>query len=356
MSQHQQPIRGRGASNNPANRFATVEYEIDPDTALDEDDLPAPHTEFYADDSRTIITENQSPDVGFDFSINPYRGCEHGCVYCYARPTHEFLGFSAGLDFEMRIMVKQNAASLLRKELSSSKWKPKVLGFSSVTDPYQPIERSLKLTRGCLEVLAEFRNPVAIITKNRLVTRDIDLLLELAEHNAAKVFVSITTLNGDLRQKLEPRTSHHEGRLAAIEELTKAGITAGVMVAPIIPGLTESEMPSILEAAARVGAKFAGYTVLRLPGAVDRLFSQWLEDHFPNHKKKVLGRVETLHGGERDDNRFGVRMRGEGVIADLISQMFQVTCKKLGLNPQPFQLSTEAFRTPGYNQLSLFED
>ncbi len=356
MPQHQNPIRGRGTSNNPANRFTTIEYEIDPDASLDEDDLPAPHTEFYADDSRTIITENQSPDVGFEVSINPYRGCEHGCVYCYARPTHEFLGFSAGLDFEMRIMVKQNVARLLRKELSSSKWQPKVLGLSGVTDPYQPIERSLKLTRSCLEILAEFRNPVVIITKNRLVTRDIDLLAELAQHNAAKVFLSITTLDSELRQQLEPRTSHHEARLTAIEELTKAGIPAGAMVAPIIPGLTESEMPSILEAAAQAGAKFARYTVLRLPGVVDEIFSQWLDDHFPKHKKKVLGRVESLHGGERDDKRFGLRMRGEGAIADLLSQLFKVTCKKLGLNQQPYKLSTAAFRPPGFNQLSLFEE
>src|SRR5213592_1870120 len=240
-------FHARGAAENPPNRFEKISLERDADwNDLDE---PAPQTQFFKDHSSSIITTNDSPDVGFEASVNPYRGCEHGCIYCYARPFHEYLGFSAGLDFETKIMVKENAPELLRRELSSAKWKPKVIALSGVTDCYQPVERKLQLTRRCLEVLAEFRNPAAIVTKNNLVTRDVDVLTELARHEAAAVFISVTTLDGELRKRSEPRTSPPAARLSAIETLSKAGVPAGVLVAPVIPGLTDHEMPSIIDAA-----------------------------------------------------------------------------------------------------------
>src|SRR5947209_2294940 len=236
------PLRGRGASHNPANRFETLHYERDPDAAPGDD--PAPATQFLRDRTHSIITTNDSPDVGFSASINPYRGCEHGCTYCYARPYHEYLGFSAGIDFETKIMVKEDAPKLLRKELTSPRWQPQVLGLSGVTDAYQPIERHLLLTRRCLEVLVQFRNPVVIVTKNHLVTRDSDLLRRLAEHRAASVCLSLTTLDDRLAGRLEPRATRPRGRLDAIRQLTAAGVPVTVLVAPVIPGLTDHELPA----------------------------------------------------------------------------------------------------------------
>src|SRR5436190_893766 len=268
--QDQRVIRGRGATMNPANRFVQIQLERDPDFDPAED--LAPGTQVFKDETASIIAYNDSPDVGFTASINPYRGCEHGCIYCYARPTHEYLGFSAGLDFESRIMVKEKAPELLRQELFSPKWKPQVIAMSGVTDCYQPIERKLKLTRRCLEVLAEFRNPVCIITKNHLVTRDIDFLAELARHNAVIVNVSITTLDATLTPKLEPRASLPAHRLAAVRELSQAGVPVNVLVAPVIPAITDFEMVNILAAAAEAGAVSAGYLPLRLPWAVAPLF------------------------------------------------------------------------------------
>src|ERR1039457_2281234 len=250
----------RGAGSNPSNRFERITLERDADWDPEQD--PLPRTVFLRDHSSTIITSNDSPDVGFEHSINPYRGCEHGCVYCYARPTHEYLGFSAGMDFETKIMVKEDAPRLLREELSAPGWVPKVIALSGVTDPYQPVERRLKLTRACLEVLAEFRNPVTIVTKNNLVVRDVDLLTELAHCKAAAVFISVTSLDTELRMTLEPRTSPPAARLATISALARAGVPTGVLVAPVIPGLTDHEMPAILTAAAAAGASFAGHTAL----------------------------------------------------------------------------------------------
>src|SRR6266498_155552 len=263
-------IPTRGASGNPVNRFEKIHLEPDDDWNPEEN--PLPRTQFLRDRTSTIISYNDSPDVGFEASINPYRGCEHGCIYCYARPFHEYLGFSAGLDFETKIMVKENAPELLRRELSSPKWTPRVIALSGVTDCYQPVERKLKLTRRCLEVLAEFRNPAAVVTKNHLVTRDLDVLGELARHHAAAVFISVTTLDAALRKVMEPRTAPPASRLSAIEKLSQAGVPAGVLVAPVIPGLTDHEMPSIINAAVKAGAQFAGYVVLRLPYAVAPLF------------------------------------------------------------------------------------
>src|SRR5438034_4388255 len=345
-------VRARGAAENPPNRFERISLERDPD--WNDADEPAPQTQFFKDHSESIICNNDSPDIGFETSVNPYRGCEHGCVYCYARPFHEYLGFSAGLDFETKIMVKENAPELLRRELSSPKWKPQVIAFSGVTDCYQPVERKLKLTRRCLEVLAEFRNPTVIVTKNHLVTRDVDALKELARHNAAAVFISVTTLDTELRKVMEPRTSPPAARLAAIEALAKAGVPAGVLVAPVIPGLTDHEIPSILAAAVAAGAKFAGYVTLRLPYAVAPLFEQWLAQHFPQRKEKVLQRIRALRDGKLNDPQFGSRMRGQGIFAEQIEQLFKVACRKAGIEGNSPRLSTAAFRRLSGRQLSLF--
>jgi DNA repair photolyase len=345
--------RGRGVAANPGNRFEHAWFEPDPEWEADEE-RSAPRTQFLADLSQSIITRNDSPDVGFDRSINPYRGCEHGCVYCYARPTHEYLGFSSGLDFETRIMVKERAPALLRAALEKPTWEPGVLVMSGVTDPYQPVERKLEITRGCLRVLAEFRNPVAIVTKNHLVTRDIDFLSELASVRAAAVFVSLTTLDPALARVMEPRTASPEHRLDAIRRLAAAGIPAGVMTAPIVPGLTDHEIPKLLEAAAEAGASFAGYTVLRLPHAVKDLFGNWLETHFPGKKDRVLSRVREVRGGKLNDARFGSRMRGEGVFAEQIRSLFRVARRRAGLDRAVPELSITAFRRPGGVQMELF--
>ncbi len=352
MAAKQHPIHGRGARDNPPNRFETL-WSV-PDHGQSRPDDPKPNTHFRKDTSHSIITTNDSPDVGFDASINPYRGCEHGCIYCYARPSHEYLGFSAGLDFETNILVKGAAAELLRRELSSKHWKPQVLAISGVTDPYQPGERHLKLTRSCLKVLAEFRNPVIIITKNHLVTRDLDLLGELALHNTAAVFLSITTLDSSLARHMEPRASQPARRLDAIRILSGAGIPTGVMVAPVIPGLTDHELPSIVKAATAAGAKSANYVILRLPHAVKKLFEDWLTEHFPDRKEKVLNRIRAIRGGHLNDPRFKTRMKGEGIFADQIASLFSAACRRAGISGKRPTLSTAAFRSPLNNQLQLF--
>lgn len=275
---------------------------------------------------------------------------------CYARPTHEYLGLSAGLDFESRILVKEAAPELLRKQLSSPRWKPQVLSLSGVTDPYQPVEKKLRLTRRCLEVLAEFRSPVAVVTKNHLVTRDVDLLSKLARHDAVAVAISLTTLDDDLRRVMEPRTSRPVRRLAAIRELSGVGIPVGVMTAPIIPGLNDHELPALLSAAVEAGASFAAYTPVRLPYAVRPLFEDWLDRHFPERKEKVLDRIRSMRSGKLNDSRFGSRMRGEGFYADHISQLFSISCRRAGLEGKHFpKLSIDAFRRPGEMQPSLFD-
>jgi DNA repair photolyase len=340
---HPREFHARGASIDPANRFEALHFEEDPHDEIDEDSRPR-KTIFYRDGSQSIIARNNSPDVGFETSVNPYRGCEHGCIYCYARPTHEYLGFSAGTDFESRIMVKLDAPKLLEEELSSRKWRPQVIAISGVTDPYQPIERKLEITRRCLRVLARFRNPVGIITKNRLVTRDSDLLEELAEFSCAAVNVSVTSLDESLQRMMEPRTSPPHARLDAIARLCEAGIPVGVMVAPIIPGLTDHEMPAILAASAKAGAQFAGYTIMRLPLAVAPLFERWLDEHFPERKEKVLSRIRAIRGGDRlSDPRWGTRIKGEGIFSEQIARLFQMSCRKVGIGPRP-ELSTEHFR------------
>jgi DNA repair photolyase len=275
---------------------------------------------------------------------------------CYARPTHEYLGLSAGLDFESKILVKEDAPELLRKELSSRRWKPQVLSMSGVTDPYQPVEKKLRITRRCLEVLAEFRNPVVVVTKNHLVTRDMDLLSELARAAAAAVAISLTTLDDDLRRVMEPRTSRPVRRLAAIEKLAEAGIPVGVMTAPVIPGLTDHELPALISAAAGAGASFAAYTPVRLPGAVRPIFEDWLARHFPERKEKLLKRIRSIRDGNLNDPRFGSRMRGEGIFADHIAQLFTISCRTAGIESGRFpKLSTSAFRRVVEGQASLFD-
>jgi DNA repair photolyase len=502
----------RGSAENPANRFERLAYAEDPEF-VDEapgdgpEHEPALQTRYYRDPSRTLIARNESPDVGFDASINPYRGCSHGCIYCtgpetpvlgadlvwrpigelrvgdvlvgfdelprprghtrklrrarveaiwwsrrptlrlitrkadvvttaehrwlqhrpewwsrtdqllpgefihqlassdidrmrreavlgrmptldpepieaiergpmrdvvdiqtstrtfyaaglathncYARPTHEYLGLSAGLDFETHILVKEDAPALLEKALRAPSWQPEVIAISGVTDPYQPVERKLRITRGCLGVLAKYRNPCSIITKSGLVTRDIDLLRELAEHDAAVVNVSITSLDDEIRRVMEPRASPPHERLRAMEELAKAGIPVGVMVAPIVPGITDSEIPAIVAAAARAGARTAHKVVLRLPHGVADLFEAWLARHFPDRAAKVMSRVRAMRGGQRYDSRFFARQRGEGVFADQIADLFELACRRAGVNADPPKLSTAAFRRPGGEQLAL---
>ncbi|MEO6325616.1 MAG: PA0069 family radical SAM protein [Thermoanaerobaculia bacterium] len=351
-----QPPRGRGSSGNPPNRFEKLHYEVIP-AELSEDPEPderAVATQVLRDVSRSIITYNDSPDVGFRASVNPYRGCEHGCSYCYARPTHEYLGFSAGLDFETRLLVKEDAPELLRRELSSPRWTPQTVVMSGVTDCYQPIERRFQLTRRCLEVFVELRNPVATITKNELVTRDLDLLADLASDHAAASFLSITTLDPELSRRMEPRASIPERRLAALQALAEAGVPCGVMIAPVIPGLNDHEIPAILAAAYSMGARIAGYVPLRLPFAVAPLFETWLEQHLPLRKEKVLNRIRSMRGGKLNDPSFGSRMKGEGAYAEQIAALFAVSSRKVGFTARFPALSAAAFRKPKGPQLSLF--
>ncbi len=333
---------GRGAGINPAGRFEPFAIERE---AWDDDDAH-PATRLFRDASRSIISTNDSPDIGFDQSINVYRGCEHGCIYCYARPTHEFLGLSAGIDFETKIFLKPDAPALLRAALLHPRYQPRLIMMSGVTDPYQPAERRLELTRGCLGVLAEFGHPVSIITKSHLVTRDADLLARLAAINATHVTLSITTLDPELARAMEPRASTPTRRLEAISRLSEAGVSVGVNVAPVVPGLTEHEMPSILEAAVAAGARFAGYTVLRLPYGVKDLFLDWLDRHAPDRKGKVLSRVRELRDGKLNEPAFGLRMKGQGIFGEQISRMFRVTTRRLGVERSWPELSCEGFRRP----------
>ena len=352
------PLPGRGAHTNPPNRFAPLLLTPDPDNpdafSADPADRPHARTQFFVDGTESLLTKNDSPDIPFTVGLNPYRGCEHGCAYCFARPYHEYLGWSSGLDFETKIMVKTRAPELLRRELSSPKWEPQSIAMSGVTDCYQPAERHFRVTRGCLEVCAEFRQPISIVTKNALVTRDRDLLAELARHRATAVYVSITTLDPDLAGQLEPRASRPAARLRAIRELTAAGIPVGVMVAPVLPGLTDHEMPAILAAAAAAGATRAGYIILRLPHAVKDVFLQWLDDHAPTKNARILDRLRQLRGGQLNVSEWGTRLRGEGLFADQIRDLFRATTRRAGLNEERHPLATAAFRRPGGEQLSLF--
>ncbi|MBI2428465.1 MAG: PA0069 family radical SAM protein [Ignavibacteriales bacterium] len=331
---------GRGAGTNPQNRFESTSYEVL------EEEIDAERkitTKYFRDTSKTILAKNDSPDIGFSYDLNPYRGCEHGCIYCYARPSHEYLGFSAGLDFETKIMVKPDAHILLEKEFKKKSWRPTVIALSGNTDCYQPIERKLQLTRKCLEVFLKYRNPVGMITKNALITRDIDIIAELAKLNLVVCTLTIPTLDKALQRVMEPRTSPSELRLDAIEQLAKAGIPVGVSLAPVIPGLNDSEMPAILKRASEHGATFAFYTMLRLPYAVKDLFTDWLKREMPQKAEKILNRIKDVREGKLNSTEFGTRMTGTGEIAESIRQLFELTCAKYHFNEKRNRLSVDKF-------------
>ncbi len=355
------PLKGRGAALNPGNRYETVRLhvlgEFLDQQQIDGDQPKRAATIVYEDETRTIINHvdpRNSPDIPFEWSINPYRGCAHGCIYCYARPDHERLGFSCGLDFETRLVAKPNAPALLRKELASPKWKGDVIAMSGVTDCYQPIEAQMKITRGCLEVMAEFRQPVGIVTKNRLVLRDLDVLKEMAAHQVVHVAISVTTLDNALAAKLEPRASSPGDRLRTIRELTEAGVPTMAVVAPIIPGLTDKEIPAILEAVAEAGAISAGYVLLRLPHQIKALFLEWLQRHFPDRAAHVESLIRDTRDGELYQSAHYERKRGTGAIAEQIRAMFKLFCKRYGLDRSMPAYAKESFRRPGDGQMSLF--
>ncbi len=346
--------KGRGAQFNPANKFGTVSYMREHPEAVDDWQENDAKTQYIFENSKTIVNEVTVPDVGMRFSLNPYQGCEHGCIYCYARNSHEYWGYSAGVDFESRIVVKKNAAALLRKKFLSRTWKPDVISLSGNTDCYQPIERKMKITRSLLEVCLEFRNPVGILTKNELVLRDIDLLQELGKLNLVSVYTSVTSTDENLRRVLEPRTSTYKSRFRILETLSKMGIPTGVMNAPIIPSLNDAHMFDVLKAASGAGARSAGYTVVRLNGAIGPLFKDWLEKTMPDAAQKIWHSIEACHAGKVEDSRLGNRIVGDGAFAEVIKTQFELYCKKFHLNKERFQHETTHFRKKFDPQMSLF--
>ncbi len=337
---------GRSTGENPPNRFQQFHLETHAEPLR----LP---TRFLQDASLSILAENNSPDVPFTYSVNPYRGCEHGCIYCYARPSHEYLGFSAGLDFETQILVKRDAPDLLRKALGKRNWISQSVAMSGNTDCYQPVERKLELTRSCLKVFLDFRNPVSIITKNHLITRDADILSSLAAQDLVHVVLSVTTLDTDLHARMEPRTSSPLKRLETIQTLSELGIPVGVNLAPVIPGLTEAEIPEILQAARDRGASWANYILLRLPGPVNSLFQDWLSRNYPNRVHKVLNGLKRVRDGKLSDSKYGSRMRGYGAGADLLQNFFEMSSRKAGFGSCDHVLRTDLFRLPSDRQLTL---
>ena len=346
--------KGRGSGFNPANRFDTYHIEkVFEDEFFDDDDRAVP-TQFIPDHTKNILSKNDSPDIPYTYSINPYRGCEHGCIYCYARPSHEYLGFSPGMDFETKILVKYDAPRLLEKVFLNPKWTPEPICVSGNTDCYQPAERNLKITRELLKVFLKFRNPVNMITKNFLITRDLDILSELAKLNLIEAVVSITTLNKELAHRMEPRTSIPAKRLEAIEKLTTAGVPVSVLTAPVIPGLNDHEFPEILRLAAEAGAQNAGYQILRLSHALKDLFKDWLERQYPNRYNKVIHSIQDVRDGKLNETEFGKRMRGEGEMADHIARVFQTFVKKYGLNKHRPIKKPAPFLRGGADQFNLF--
>lgn len=346
--------KGRGAQFNPKNKFLKGEYVQEHVEAIDDWEAEERKTEYIYDESKSVVNKVTSPDVGMMYSLNPYQGCEHGCIYCYARNSHEYWGYSAGVDFESRIVVKKNAPALLKKFFENKNWVPAPISLSGNTDCYQPIERKMQLTRKLLEVCLEYRNPVGVLTKNALVLRDIDILQELAKHNLVSVSTSVTSLDEGLRRVLEPRTASYKSRLKVVETLSKAGIPTGIMNAPIIPGLNDIHMHDVLKAASEVGATWAGYTVVRLNGAIGDIFRDWLFKAFPDRAEKVWNMIRSCHGGEVNDSRWANRMVGDGKIAEMIKDQFKMYCRKFGLNEQFWEPNTTAFRRIKNGQLPLF--
>ncbi len=348
-------LKGRGATFNESGRFENEARELIDAGGSALDAIPALKTEVTIETPRSIITRTDSPDISFDRSINPYRGCEHGCSYCFARPTHAYMGLSPGLDFESRLFVKDGAAELLERELSAPGYQPRTIAIGTNTDPYQPIEKQYRVMRSLLEILSRTNHPVGIVTKSALVTRDIDLLAPMAEKGLVKVALSVTTLDAQLARKMEPRAAHPEKRLAAIQQLAEAGIPATVMVAPVIPALNESEVETILARAYAAGAREAGYVMLRLPLEVEDIFGQWLLTHYPDRYRHVMTLVRAMRGGKAYDAAFGTRMTGAGPYAWMLGRRFEIASKKLGFHQTRLKLRTDLFERPARQgeQLSL---
>lgn len=347
-------LKGRGAQFNPANPYLKQEYVQDHIEGLDEPMVSNSKTEFLKEHPKKVVNKVDSPDLGLGYSLNPYQGCEHGCVYCYARNTHQYWGYGAGLDFERKIIIKENAAQTLAKQLESPNWQVMPIMLAGNTDCYQPIEAKKKLTRAVLEVLLQYRHPVSIITKNALILRDLDLLQELNKYDLVHVSISITTLDEELRQKLEPRTTSAAKRLAVVKKLSESGIPVNVMTAPIIPGLNDSEIPALIQAAAAAGASNAAYTLVRLNGSIGPIFEDWIREAFPDRAQKVMNQIADCHGGQLNDSRFGVRMYGEGQFAALIANLFRMSKQKYmaGRSMKPYNY-THFCQRKG-KQLGLF--
>ncbi len=354
--EHEDYFKGRGAQINTSNKYLRNEYVLEHMEGIDEPLLNNSKTQYIPEFPKKIVNKVTSPDIGMQYSMNPYQGCEHGCLYCYARNTHEYWGLSAGLDFERKIIVKENAPELLANQLDHPKWNPAPIMLSGNTDCYQPVERKKQITRRMLEVLLKYKHPVGIITKNSLILRDIDLLKALAEHDLVHVSISITTLDEKLRQTLEPRTAASHKRLKVVKELSDAGIPINVMLAPIIPSINSYEVPEIVKQAAAHGASSIGYTIVRLNGAIGAIFEDWLRKNFPDRANKVLNQVRSCHGGRLNDSRFGVRTRGEGNIAESIRNLFHVAKRKHFSGREMRPLNLKAFCGKGGRQLNLFQE
>lgn len=346
-------FKGRGAQVNTHNKYLKDSYVKDHVEGIDDWEDEDVKTTFIFGQSKSVVNKVESPDVGMMYSLNPYQGCEHGCTYCYARNVHEYWGFSAGLDFERKIIVKKQAPELFKKFLNRKDWNAEVISLSGNTDCYQPAERKFGITRQLLEIALSYKQPIGMITKNSLVLRDIDLLQEMAKLNLCMVYVSINSLNEDLRLKMEPRTTTAKQRLKVVEQLSKAGIPVGVLTAPLIPGLNDHEIPAILKTVASCGAVRAGYTVVRLNGSINKIFEDWLRKNYPDRFDKVWHMIQSCHGGNVNDSRFGQRMRGDGNISQLISDTFKLHCKINHLNEKEIILDSTLFRAPK-SQLTLF--
>lgn len=353
---HSKPLKGRGAVSNPDVRYHDAQRVAVEDGWQQDEPLPFLKTTLHRDNTKTILTRNQSPDVPFDVSINPYRGCEHGCIYCFARPTHAYLDFSPGLDFETQLVIKPQAPVLLRAELAKKNYQCKTIAMGTNTDPYQPIERQHRITRQVLEVLQETRHPVAIVTKSSLIERDIDILAQMAERNLVQVMISICTLDKEIARSLEPRAVSPHRRLQIIESLNQAGIPTGVLVAPMIPVLNDPEIETIVQQAAQAGANNAGYVLLRLPLEVAPLFEEWLQTHYPLKYSHVMTRIRDTRGGGVYQNQFGKRMRGDGPYAAIIHRRFQAACQRFDMGKRTLMLDTHHFMAPSLpnDQLTLF--